>query len=148
VVFVAAASGGDESGCWTGSNCIIPATHKSMKDAMSQLAVSANSDAPGSREPSTASAFDKLQQLTRQGYVPDPQPLSDGILLRHPSGPELILRPDGSLDLPTGKTARRSPNALSGLRRGISWRRSFLFLLVLAVGIILGWIFTALVFTS
>ena len=46
--------------------------------------------------------FDKLRELVRQGYVPDCAlpAQGEGLLLLHPSGPTLVLRPDGSIDLP------------------------------------------------
>ena len=52
-------------------------------------------------------AFDKLRELTRNGYLPDADPAEGGgILLRHSSAPDLVLRPDGSIDLPLGQRAK------------------------------------------
>ena len=52
--------------------------------------------------------FDKLRELTRSGYLPDAESSDQGagILLRHATGPDLILQPDGSIDLPLGQAAR------------------------------------------
>ncbi len=111
---------------------------------MPQPALFTNASKSGSKEFSASPAFDKLQQLASQGYVTDPTPRGDGILLRHPSGPDLVLRPDGSIDLPLEQSTRRRP---AGTRK-ISWRRSILFLIVLAAGILLGWLMTGLIFTS
>ena len=73
--------------------------------------------------------FDKLRELTRNGYVPeagDEMP-EGGILLRHDSAPDLILRADGSLDLPVGqRTRRRTATAESRAEKRIYWRRTFL----------------------
>lgn len=115
---------------------------------MPQPALFTNDAKPGSNERSAAPAFDKLQSLTRQGYVPDPQPVSDGILLRHPTGPSLVLRADGSFDLPSGPIEGRVPAAIRGLNKRISWRRSILFVLILMIGIFVGWVMTALVFAD
>src|SRR5687767_15642964 len=60
---------------------------------MPQPALFTNAPKSGSKEFSATPAFDKLQQLASQGYVTDPTPRGDGILLRHPSGPDLVLRP-------------------------------------------------------
>jgi hypothetical protein len=52
-------------------------------------------------------AFDKIRELTRNGYLPDADPADGGgILLRHSSAPDLVLRPDGSIDLPLGQRAK------------------------------------------
>ncbi|HET9427294.1 MAG TPA: hypothetical protein VFO69_02950 [Allosphingosinicella sp.] len=60
--------------------------------------------------PSTGEAvvFDKLRELTRSGYVPDmSSPTAGaGILLRHAAAPDLILQPDGSIDLPLDQAAK------------------------------------------
>ena len=81
--------------------------------------------------------FDKLRELTRNGYVPDSaeDPSRRGILLRHENAPDLILLPDGSIDLPTGQRAknpRQAPVAPRGKR--IFWRRTF-FVIVMTVAV-------------
>jgi hypothetical protein len=92
--------------------------------------------------------FEKLQELTRHGYLPDPTPHGDGILLRHPAGPDLVLRPDGTIDLPTGQSAGKAASVPSRFNKRISWQRTFLFMLILMIGIFAGWVMTALVFSS
>ncbi len=73
--------------------------------------------------------FEKLRELTRNGYVPDPDQEEEhgGILLRHESAPDLILRADGTIDLPPSQTPRRPPaERESGREKRIYWRRTFL----------------------
>ena len=73
--------------------------------------------------------FEKLRELTRNGYAPDPEedPSRRGILLRHESAPDLILFPDGSIDLPVRQRARTPrPAPESARAKRISWRRTFL----------------------
>ena len=80
-------------------------------------------------DPAVPAVFDKLRELTRNGYVPDPggEAGSGGILLRHDSAPDLILKPDGSLDLPSGQAIKRAPAAApSPKEKRIYWRRTFL----------------------
>ena len=57
--------------------------------------------------------FDKFRELTRNGYVPDPAAEDAGaaIVLRHASAPDLLLRPDGSIDVPTGQALKTQPEA-------------------------------------
>ena len=51
---------------------------------------------------------DKLRELTRNGYLPDlsTPATGSGILLRHATGPDLVLQPDGSIDLPIGQSPK------------------------------------------
>jgi hypothetical protein len=73
--------------------------------------------------------FEKLRELTRGGYLPDPveDPSRRGILLHHESAPDLILLPDGSIDLPTRQRARTPASAPESAKaKRISWRRTFL----------------------
>lgn len=53
-------------------------------------------------------AFAKLRELTRTGYVPaaEEERTDGGILLRHESAPDLVLHPDGRLDLPAHQSAK------------------------------------------
>lgn len=53
--------------------------------------------------------FREAARANRQGYVPDPGQEEDlgGILLRHESAPDLILRADGTIDLPARQAPRR-----------------------------------------
>lgn len=73
--------------------------------------------------------FEKLRELTRNGYVPDPDPEEEhgGILLRHESAPDLILCADGTLDLPPSQAPRRPPVEREfGREKRIYWRRTLL----------------------
>ena len=81
--------------------------------------------------------FEKMRQLTRGGYVPDPDvdEASAGILMRHETAPNLILNPDGSIDLPTGSRNKRRFRAVEPAReKRIYWRRTFL-VVVIAIGV-------------
>ena len=81
--------------------------------------------------------FEKLRELTRNGYAPDPaeDPCRRGILLRHESAPDLILLPDGSIDLPTRQRARTPRAAPESARaKRIYWRRTF-FVIVITVAV-------------
>ena len=74
--------------------------------------------------PSGTELFDKLRELTRNGYVPDAGEAEPGapILLRHASAPDLLLRPDGSIDLPAGQAVKAQPaerRRMSKLRTSI-----------------------------
>ena len=61
--------------------------------------------------------LDKLKELARNGYVPDASDDgSAGILLRHPTGPDLILQPDGTIDLPVVQRAKSPVPAASAPR--------------------------------
>ncbi|HEX8482742.1 MAG TPA: hypothetical protein VF650_12640 [Allosphingosinicella sp.] len=83
--------------------------------------------------------FEKLRELARNGYVPDPDRASGGgILLRHESAPDLVLRADGRIDLPLGQRPRSvaalapsSPAAVAEARR-MSKRRTLLIVLLAA----------------
>jgi len=73
--------------------------------------------------------FEKLRELTRSGYVPDAEAdiAAGGLLLRHDSAPDLILKSDGSLDLPISQAARpRTPAGESFAEKRIYWRRTFI----------------------
>lgn len=61
-----------------------------------------------------ALVFDKLRELTRNGYVPNSSAptTGSGILLRHESAPDLILQPDGSIDLPLGQNMKPVTSAV------------------------------------
>ena len=87
--------------------------------------------------PSTGEAlvFDKLRELTRSGYLPvTASPTAGaGILLRHASAPDLILQPDGSIDLPLGQAAKPAAQIAAKPPRMAKLRS--LMILVLAVGL-------------
>jgi hypothetical protein len=95
---------------------------------MRKLEVVSESDGPRALVGEPA-VFEKLRELTRNGYVPDAEAdiAAGGLLLRHESAPDLILKADGSLDLPVGQSARpRAPTAESRAEKRIYWRRTFM----------------------
>ena len=87
----------------------------------------------GSSLAAEALVFDKLRELTRNGYVPNSSAptTSSGILLRHESAPDLILQPDGSIDLPLGQ---RTKPVIAAVRPRMAKLR-ILTITVLAVGL-------------
>lgn len=81
--------------------------------------------------------FEKMRELTRGGYAPDPdaEAANSGILMRHDSAPDLILNPDGSIDLPTGTRKKSRVRASEPTReKRIYWRRTFL-VVVITIGV-------------
>ena len=77
--------------------------------------------------------IESLRELTRNGYVADPDAPADGqgILLRHEKAPDLVLHADGRIELPlrAAAAAPKRPGAASNKVEGekrISWRRTFL----------------------
>jgi hypothetical protein len=79
--------------------------------------------------------IESLRELTRTGYVADPDAPADGqgILLRHDKAPDLVLHADGRIELPrraaTATAAPKSRVPTSRKAEGdqrISWRRTFL----------------------
>ena len=96
-----------------------------MREAQEPFAADTRAAVPLSGEPAT---FEKLRELTRNGYVPDPDQAEDqsGILLRHESAPDLILRADGSIDLPTGRPRAKATESRVVKEKRIYWRRTFL----------------------
>jgi len=98
-------------------------------------------------EKGAADAFAKLRELTRTGYAPvaDADRPDGSLLLRHDSAPDLILHPDGRLDLPTsadGKSDRKATAASAGRKeKRIYWLRS---LFVIAMIVIVWFLSVAL----
>ena len=81
--------------------------------------------------------FDKLRELTRSGYVPDAEAdvPAGAILLRHDNAPDLVLKADGSLDLPVGQAAKpRTTPVETRAEKRIYWRRTFV-VVVLTIGV-------------
>ena len=80
--------------------------------------------------------FEKLRELTRHGYVPDAGDAPEtGILLRHDNAPALILKPDGSIELPASQPPRREKVTAEPVQdKRIYWRRTF-FVVVLTIGV-------------
>lgn len=96
-------------------------------------------------EPGTAGEpqiFEKLRELARNGYVPVPEPgPGGGMLLRHDNAPDLLLHPDGRIDLPAGihagsaaamRSAAPAPETSAGPRR-MSKLRTLLMVLFAAL---------------
>ena len=96
--------------------------------------------------------FDALQELTRHGYVPDPatRTVGDGLLLRHRTSPDLILRPDGMIEIPAGQPLKQAPvDPAPKPPRKRRWGRMFLIIaglvaytglaIAVIVGITEGW---------
>lgn len=99
---------------------------------MADQALFAESRSPDSHAP--AKGFDRLQELMRHGYVPDQRPLSDGLRLRHQFAPDLVLRPDGSVDVPLGQPLKLEPAiAPARKRRKRRWLRALLLVIGLAL---------------
>jgi hypothetical protein len=81
-----------------------------------------------------AQGFDRLQELMRHGYVPDSRPIAGGLLLRHQFAPDLILKEDGSVDVPLGQRLKLEPvQPAAPRRRKRRWFRGLLILIGLAL---------------
>ena len=82
-----------------------------------------------------AQLFDKLRELTLGGYLPQSASGLDGkgILLRHQSAPDLILQPDGSIDLPIGQPAKPVPSKSGGQSRLSGFRSPMI--IIIAAGL-------------
>ena len=89
-----------------------------------------------------AQTFDKLRELTRNGYVPDAtaDPSGKGILLRHESAPDLILRPDGTIELPIGQSEKKAAPVAPAPRRMAKLRT-----LAIIIFAVIFWFFSAFV---
>ena len=73
--------------------------------------------------------FKALHELTRHGYVPDPEGATngEGLLLRHRTAPDLVLRPDGAVEILPGQPVKRErTTALAEAPRKRRWGRMFL----------------------
>ena len=94
---------------------------------MSEPPPSPLEERPGRSLAGEPATFAKLRELTRNGYAPDPdrEDPGGGILLRHDSAPDLVLHADGRIELPMGKPTK-SKTAAAAPERRISWRRTFL----------------------
>lgn len=106
-----------------------------MSDA--RLSNLTRSEPPG--ELFQKNTFEVLQELERHGYVRDPGsvPSPEGMLLRHPSAPDLVLGDDGRLDLLFIQPAEAAVQSRVATRR-VFWRRSLSFLALLAILTFLG----------
>lgn len=73
--------------------------------------------------------IESLRELTRNGYVADPDAPADGqgILLRHGGAPDLVLHADGRIELPLRQAPKREAGkSMVKDEKRISWRRTFL----------------------
>lgn len=78
--------------------------------------------------PAGPEPFDRLKELVANGYVPEAgAPGEGGILLRHKSAPDLILYPDGRIDVPIGQAAKRFRNI-------VGWRKWLRILALIVLG--------------
>jgi hypothetical protein len=72
---------------------------------------------------------------------------SEGILLRHPSGPDLILQPDGSIDLPLRQAAKAEPTVTEvpaeTPKPRMAWLRTLMIVILAATFWFLSVAFTA-----
>ena len=76
-------------------------------------------------------AFARLREFSAGGYVPvHADPEEGGILLRHASAPDIILRSDGTIDLPLGQVPKARVDAVTGTQTGRLWRIGLIFLIV------------------
>ena len=79
---------------------------------------------------SEAQSFDRLKELVANGYVADPgAPGEEGLLLRHRAAPDLVLFPDGRIEVPIGQPAK-------GMRRLFNWRGWLKFVAMLVLGFV------------
>lgn len=93
--------------------------------------------------------FRALHELTRHGYAPDADGAVDGegLLMRHPIAPDLVLRPDGSIEVPSGQPRRRvSPSPAKPARRKRRWGRMFLILMAVTAYTMLAFLVMAIIF--
>jgi len=75
---------------------------------------------PSPARAADADSFDKLKELVASGYVPVDSLRDDrGILLRHKGAPDLVLFPDGRIDMPLSQPTKRN----FGRYRWQSWLR-------------------------
>lgn len=95
-----------------------------------------------------AGGFRALQELTRHGYMPDPDTTvaGDGLLMRHGAGPDLVLRPDGSIEVPSGQSPKRHAEVARPVRRKRRWGRMFLILMGLTAYTMLAFLVMAIIF--
>ena len=79
-----------------------------------------------------ARVIEALRELTRSGYVADPDAPAEGqgILLRHDSAPDLVLNGDGRIELPLRPLPKQGQSRKGKGDRRISWRRTFLVFII------------------
>ena len=117
---------------------------------MAMAVLKQDNDVQGQVLTGEAFVFDKLRELTRNGYLPDAEaPASGhGILLRHSTGPDLILQPDGTIDLPITQTTKSAPALAeaSAPPRRLAWLRTLMIVILAATFWFLSVAFTATIF--
>ncbi len=80
--------------------------------------------------------IESLRELARNGYVADPEATTEGqgILLRHDVAPDLVLHADGRIELPLRPAPKREAGKTKVQdKKRISWRRTFLVVVVAAI---------------
>ena len=102
---------------------------------MADLSYSNQGERRAARAELGPQAFARLREFSAGGYVPvDDDPDQPTILLRHPSAPDMILHPDGSIDLPLGQPAKQSGRAIDGPSDTARlWRLGLMFLILSAL---------------
>lgn len=107
---------------------------------MSMVVLEQDSEAEGRRLEGEVIAagpqlFDKLRELTRNGYLPDASASAgEGMLLRHDTAPDLILLPDGTIDLPLTQFPKNGPAEPlePAPQRRMAWFRTLAILILAA----------------
>ena len=91
--------------------------------------------------PTMPSAFEQMRELVRNGYLPDAGEASErAIRLRHPQAPDLLLHPDGRIEIPGHQEPKPSKAfAIEPERRRMSKRRTLAIILLAAIF----WFFSA-----
>lgn len=94
--------------------------------------------------------FRALQELTRHGYAPDADaPVAgEGLLMRHPAAPDLVLRPDGTIEIPASQRRPGSADAAQPVKRKRRWGRMFLILMAVTAYTMLAFLVMAIVFDA
>lgn len=95
--------------------------------------------------------FRVLQELSRHGYVPDADAAvaGEGLLMRHPSGPDLVLRPDGFIEVPASQSKRQgSTDIAKPVKRKRRWGRMLLILMAVTAYTMLAFLVMAIVFDA
>ena len=79
-------------------------------------------------------AFEQLRALLRNGYAPDgEQEAGSAILMRHAQAPDLLLHPDGRIELPSRQSPKRKESVAEPARPRMSKRRTFVIVVMAAI---------------
>ena len=85
-------------------------------------------------------AFEQLRALVRNGYAPDgEQEAGSAILMRHAQAPDLLLHPDGRIELPARQKPKLEASVVAPARPRMSKRRTFVIVVMAAIF----WFFSA-----